>query len=288
MLTIQLRSVALSLGPLKIHWYGLMYWSPSQRWWLGTLRAKRPARAGTEESATCCSTRDGRHPRRALGYVLFYDLWRTAGRLNISNLASGMSFHGGLIGRDSGHGVFCTAHTRIFSRSRISSRADSARYGADASAISSSELWRPRHDVRGAWCFRSGSGATPSVTTVSGVPRRHRGVHHHLAVFHKPRRQAVSGLFLVSFGCYQHLCGILRSRTCARVSSLSDWLTMGQLLWCDGVLARSCWRWHIERLKNKHCRATRVARRTHGSAYGGSSHAAYLDLLRSRPPTRHA
>ena len=35
--------IAISIGPLKIHWYGLMYLVAFLTgWWLGTRRAKRP------------------------------------------------------------------------------------------------------------------------------------------------------------------------------------------------------------------------------------------------------
>ena len=42
--------VALSLGPLQIHWYGLMYLLAfGTSWWLANLRAKRPGSGWTPE-----------------------------------------------------------------------------------------------------------------------------------------------------------------------------------------------------------------------------------------------
>ena len=35
--------VALDLGPIKVHWYGLMYLLAfASAWWLGKLRAAQP------------------------------------------------------------------------------------------------------------------------------------------------------------------------------------------------------------------------------------------------------
>ena len=45
--------VALKLGPLKVHWYGLMYllgfWGA---WWLGTVRAQPYRRAPPQRLRT--------------------------------------------------------------------------------------------------------------------------------------------------------------------------------------------------------------------------------------------
>jgi phosphatidylglycerol:prolipoprotein diacylglycerol transferase len=86
--------VALRLGPLKVHWYGLMYllgfWG---FWWLGTIRARMPHVNWPRE-------RVGR-----IGYMLFYAYdpeghWVLAqDPLSLFRVwDGGMSFHGGLVG----------------------------------------------------------------------------------------------------------------------------------------------------------------------------------------------
>jgi phosphatidylglycerol:prolipoprotein diacylglycerol transferase len=100
----QFDPVAFSLGPLKVHWYGLMYFLAFlQFWWLGKMRlAARPELGLTEKGlddllfyGVLGVVLGGR-----LGQVLFYDpgyyLEHPAEILAVWK--GGMSFHGGLIG----------------------------------------------------------------------------------------------------------------------------------------------------------------------------------------------
>ena len=95
--------VAIHIGPLSIHWYGIAYLVAFLLfWWLGTIRAKRPDSPFTQEEigdllfyGAMGVVLGGR-----LGYVVFYNL-----TYYLQNPASifhvwdgGMSFHGGLIG----------------------------------------------------------------------------------------------------------------------------------------------------------------------------------------------
>ena len=95
--------VAIQLGPLSIHWYGLMYLVGfGAGWWLGRLRAG-DAVWGWKKSdiddllfyIALGVVLGGR-----LGYILFYDLQHFLSS-PFSALAvwrGGMSFHGGLLG----------------------------------------------------------------------------------------------------------------------------------------------------------------------------------------------
>lgn len=95
--------VALALGPLKIHWYGLMYLIGFYgAWWLGTRRARLPHFDWPRDRVTDLlffivmgTILGGR-----LGYTLFYGfegfLQDPVSLLRIWE--GGMSFHGGLIG----------------------------------------------------------------------------------------------------------------------------------------------------------------------------------------------
>lgn len=95
--------VALSIGPLQLHWYGLMYvFSFAAGWLLGRWRASRPWSKWTAQQVDDYVTwvmlgviLGGR-----VGYVLFYDLAvYLADPLEMLRLWNGgMSFHGGLIG----------------------------------------------------------------------------------------------------------------------------------------------------------------------------------------------
>lgn len=100
----QLDPVALSLGPLKLRWYGLAYLAGFLiAWWLGArrIRAGRLPGVNTDGFADLMFygllgvILGGR-----LGYILFYDLpTYLAQPLKVFVVwEGGMSFHGGLIG----------------------------------------------------------------------------------------------------------------------------------------------------------------------------------------------
>lgn len=94
--------VAISIGPLSIHWYGLMYLVGfSMVYLLGTRRAKKqPERGWTEEhiSDLVFYGAMGVILGGRIGYMLFYNLdGLLANPLSLFKLwEGGMSFHGGL------------------------------------------------------------------------------------------------------------------------------------------------------------------------------------------------
>ena len=98
----QINPVAISLGPLQVHWYGLMYlFGFLAGWYLGRVRALSlpgwPPRL-MDDFATWVML--GVVIGARLGYVLFYDfavyLRDPLEMLRLWN--GGMSFHGGLLG----------------------------------------------------------------------------------------------------------------------------------------------------------------------------------------------
>jgi phosphatidylglycerol---prolipoprotein diacylglyceryl transferase len=102
----QIDPVAIALGPLKIHWYGLMYLAAfAAFWWLGTRRiAHQPfARTGWTRRdvedmlflGVMGVVIGGR-----IGYCLFYKpAYYLSHPLEIFYIwQGGMSFHGGLLG----------------------------------------------------------------------------------------------------------------------------------------------------------------------------------------------
>lgn len=100
----QIDPIALSLGPLKLHWYGLMYLLGFiAAWWLGQRRVRAGRLPGVDANgfsdllfyAMIGVVLGGR-----LGYILFYGLEGfLANPLSIFKVwEGGMSFHGGLLG----------------------------------------------------------------------------------------------------------------------------------------------------------------------------------------------
>ncbi len=74
----QIDPVAIAIGPLKVHWYGLMYMIGfAAAWLLGVYRAKQPNSGWTKDQVgdlvffgAMGVILGGR-----LGYVLFYNSW---------------------------------------------------------------------------------------------------------------------------------------------------------------------------------------------------------------------
>lgn len=93
--------VAISLGPLVIHWYGLMYVVGFvAAWWLGCRRASRLGLTRDDIGDLIFYAALGVVLGGRLGYVLFYGMDRLLENplWIVQVWDGGMSFHGGLIG----------------------------------------------------------------------------------------------------------------------------------------------------------------------------------------------
>lgn len=100
----QIDPIALALGPLQIHWYGIMYLLGfGVAWWLGRRRIRQGRLPGVDEQAfgdllfygMLGVVIGGR-----LGYVFFYAFDELLGDplMLVRIWEGGMSFHGGLLG----------------------------------------------------------------------------------------------------------------------------------------------------------------------------------------------
>ncbi|MFT3907435.1 MAG: prolipoprotein diacylglyceryl transferase [Steroidobacteraceae bacterium] len=95
--------IALQLGPLKVHWYGIMYLVGfAVAWYLARWRARQPTSTWTANDvddlifyAMLGVILGGR-----IGYVVFYgtSMWRNDLLYPFKIWEGGMSFHGGLAG----------------------------------------------------------------------------------------------------------------------------------------------------------------------------------------------
>lgn len=100
----QIDPIALSLGPLKLHWYGLMYLLGFlAAWWLGRRRIAAGRLPGVDAngfSDLLFYSMLGVVLGGRIGYILFYGFEGfLAHPLSIFKVwEGGMSFHGGLIG----------------------------------------------------------------------------------------------------------------------------------------------------------------------------------------------
>jgi phosphatidylglycerol:prolipoprotein diacylglycerol transferase len=106
-----------SFGPLKVHWYGIMYLVAfAAAWWLGRVRANRPG--STWKAADIDDFMFfgmlGTILGGRLGYVFFYGLsfWAKDPWYPIKVWDGGMSFHGGLLGVMIAFAIFAVRRKR--------------------------------------------------------------------------------------------------------------------------------------------------------------------------------
>ena len=99
----QIDPIALSLGPVKVHWYGLMYVIGfAAVWFLGKKRAELPWSPVKPEAIEDLVTYGalGVILGGRIGYILFYNFGEfLSNPLVLFKIwQGGMSFHGGMLG----------------------------------------------------------------------------------------------------------------------------------------------------------------------------------------------
>jgi phosphatidylglycerol:prolipoprotein diacylglycerol transferase len=232
----EIDPIALSLGPVKIHWYGLMYVVGFVAgWWLARRRAALPGSTWTASDvddlifyAAMGVILGGR-----LGWLLVYgfDTIRENPLNAIRVWQGGMSFHGGLVG--------VMLAVALFAKRRGRSVADVFDFTAPLPAVGlfagrignfiNGELWGKPTDLPWGVLFR-GQVLHPS--------QLYEAVLEGLVMFailwwftSKPRwRLAPAGLFLALYGLFRFLVEFVRVPDANMGYFAFGWLTMGQIL----------------------------------------------------------
>ncbi|MBI5447103.1 MAG: prolipoprotein diacylglyceryl transferase [Gammaproteobacteria bacterium] len=234
-----INPIALSLGPLKIHWYGLMYVIGFLGgWWLGLLRAKKPGSNWTPQqvSDVIFFVAIGVILGGRLGYTLFYDLPHFL-HYPLSALRiweGGMSFHGGLLGVLVAIALYSHFYHRTFfeigdfiaplvpvglGAGRIGNFINGELWGRTTQApwgmIFSHVDHLPRHPSQLYEFFLEGIVLFTLLWIYSSKPRP---------------RMAVSALFLIFYGTFRILIECVREPDPQYGYLAFHCLTMGQLL----------------------------------------------------------
>jgi len=232
--------IALDVGFLQIHWYGLMYLIGfAAAWGLGSYRAKQPGSGWTEEQISDLIfwgalgvVIGGR-----FGYVLFYNfdqflanpLWLFA------VWEGGMSFHGGLLGVLVVLALFARRYHKTFFEIG-DFVAPLVPIGLGAGRVGNfigGELWGRTADVPWAVIFpRTGDGAARHPSQLYEAILEGLVMFAVLWVYtSKPKpRAAASGLFLLLYGLFRSFVEFFREPD-AHIGYLAfGWLTEGQLL----------------------------------------------------------
>ena len=233
----EIDPVAISLGPLQVHWYGLMYVVGFvAAWWLGGRRAARFGLTRDDVSDFLFYAALGVVLGGRLGYALFYglDQWAADPLWVFRVWDGGMSFHGGLIGVLLAAGWF--AHKKRLAFFTLTDFiAPLVPIGLGAGRIGNFI----NHELPGRVTSLPWGMPFPGT---DGQPRHPSALYEALLegavlfallwwVSVRPRRRGlVSGLFLIGYGVFRFMVEFVRLPD-AHIGFLAwGWVTMGQVL----------------------------------------------------------
>ncbi|MDM7322675.1 MAG: prolipoprotein diacylglyceryl transferase [Gammaproteobacteria bacterium] len=229
--------VALQLGPLKVHWYGLMYLVGfALGWGLGRLRAEAKGFGKEEPGDMLFYIALGVIFGGRIGYILFYKFQSfLADPLMLFRVwEGGMSFHGGLLGVILAMAWYARRTNRHFFTVAdfVAPLVPPALLAGRIGNFINGELWGRPTELPWGMVF-------PHVDSLPRHPSMlYEGFLEGIVLFvllwwfsARPRpRMAVSGLFLLLYGCFRFAVEQVREPDAHLGFIFGGWLSMGMLL----------------------------------------------------------
>jgi phosphatidylglycerol:prolipoprotein diacylglycerol transferase len=259
MTPLDIDPVAIRLGPLAIHWYGLMWVTGIVGgWWWGAYRARRYPLLGwrsEEVGDLAFYVAMGAVLGGRLGYVLFYNLgYYIQHPFSIFAIWSGgMSFHGGLLGVCAAMWWYARKTQRPFFIV-ADFMAGLAPIGLAAGRLGNfinQELWGSVTTLPWGVVFKTGGPLPRHPSQLYEFALEGVALFLIIAWYSsKPRpAAAASGLFLAGYGAFRFLVEFVREPDAHLGYLAFGWVTMGQVLSLPMILFGTGLMWWAYRRK---------------------------------------
>ncbi|MFZ9034606.1 MAG: prolipoprotein diacylglyceryl transferase [Francisellaceae bacterium] len=238
--------VAFSIGPLKVHWYGIMYLIGfAGAWVLALVRSRKPWAPVKKDQVSdlIFYAAMGVIIGGRLGYMLFYDLMNfiTHPWIVFRVWDGGMSFHGGLIGVVLALSLFCRRYKcNVFDV--LDFIAPMVPIGLGAGRLGNfinGELWGRVTDSSFGMVFPTG-GPLPRYPSQL-LELFLEGICLFIILWFLSRKQRprlfISANFLLFYGLFRFIAEFFRQPDPQMGYILFNWMTMGQILSLPMIIA---------------------------------------------------
>ncbi|MDH5425118.1 MAG: prolipoprotein diacylglyceryl transferase [Gammaproteobacteria bacterium] len=244
----EIDPVAISFGPVTIHWYGLMYLTGfALVWILGMHRAKQADSGWTKQQVEdlVFFGAVGLILGARIGYILFYNFSAFIDNpvILFKVWQGGMSFHGGALGVMAALVLFARKYNKQYFdiTDFMLPLAPPGLMAGRMGNFINAELPGRVADPDLPWAF-----VYPHIDNLARHPSSlYQALTEGLLLFiilwlfssSKKPRMAVSGLFLLAYGCFRFTTEFFREPDAHMGFVAFDWMSQGQVLSIPMIIA---------------------------------------------------